>query len=117
MEGDAGGGGGVGLVDVDAMDGAVVEVRDFCVFVCVGGLLFLCVWDWATDGVVEDEGPGCSGHGFEELVDFLVVLGFDLGVVDEVLFCADAGDELETVAVESIFVFVTGDIVDGDILC
>jgi hypothetical protein len=123
------------LVDVDSADGATK-----------GGFGGGWISGWAADGVVEDEGAVGAGTGevladgmergregregrggegrggeggspvFQELVDFFVVIVFDLLFVEEIFLLADVGDELETVAIEIESRLVAGYVVDGDLL-
>jgi len=51
----------------------------------------------------------------EELFCLGVVLGLDLGVVDEVSLDALVVDELETVAVERVGALAAGDVGHGDV--
>ena len=59
---------------------------------------------------------GCYSHIFQELFHFWVVFRFDLPVVEEILLLAFMLSELEAVAVKGVFILVSSNVVDSDVL-
>ena len=98
---DAGVGGGAGLVEVDAGDGAAGR----------GGV-------GAADGVVEDDDAvGAGDVGEDRLFDFRVVLCFHGIIGCKVFFCGGGGGECgEGVGVESEVRFFAAEIAYGDVV-
>jgi hypothetical protein len=113
----------VGLVDVNALDGAAEG------WAVGGAAVFLL----AADGMVEDEDAGSARtvwYGkflsrvdegmrhvriFEQLLGLRVVLCLDLLVVNKLLLAAFVLVDLEAVVVEVVVWLVAGDVVDGHV--
>ena len=63
-----------------------------------------------------DRGKSIYLHIFQELFHFGVVFCFDLVIGEELFLLAFVFGELEAVAVEGVFILISGNIVDNDLL-
>lgn len=58
----------------------------------------------------------CYLHVFQKLLHFGVVFSFDLLLVEKIFLLAFMFGDLEAMAVEGVFILISRDIVDNDVL-